>query len=304
MNEDKLIKSSKRNKSKVANQLKNKNKKSGKKRNKFEKKSMNICNDSEIKGKETVLNLIKSYNNFDFPLYKKLAFFDERYDLEADFIKHEKENHFKECSKEEKKFHTPIAYEKMGVSLLIAILDYEELNPFSRIGNTDYKSVENLRLSIANNLINSEEKFRSSSSCNNFIKNLNYMKKFKSIKEEITEKILQKDKILKRVKSEERLKNVDPNYDKINNNIIINNFNNNFFNFTNNKNFITEEKNRLNKIINNIVNQTENQQFLTDKKNMIYKLKVPDALMNRVNINHFNYNICGFGNENDDKLSN
>ncbi len=49
------------------------------------------------------------------------------------------------CASDEESFYTPIAYQKMGVSLLISILDYEGLNPFSRLYNSEFKEVRVVR---------------------------------------------------------------------------------------------------------------------------------------------------------------
>ena len=75
----------------------------------------------------------------------------------------------------------------MGISVLIAILDYEKLNPFSRLGNTEYKSIESLRVIAGNYVFNSEVKFKSSSPCKNIIEEIHNHKKANSINQKIVD---------------------------------------------------------------------------------------------------------------------
>jgi hypothetical protein len=216
----------------------------------------------------------------DFEAYKNLNFFDERYFLEANSLKNPNNKCFAQCLKEEERFYTPIAYEKMGVSLLISILDYEKLNPFSRLGSSDYKSIENLRMSVANHLFNSEEKYKSSAYCQNYMKNLDSVKKFESLNELIIHK-LNKDKVSKRSNSLS-VKKMSNHYGGLYNssNIIINNFNGKYFDLFANRGNVN-------------INTNENA---NDAKRIMYSVDVGNQLMNSININNFNNNLCNYEN--------
>jgi len=85
------------------------------------------------------------------------------------------------CFPDEETFHTPIAYQKMGISLLIAILDYEDLNPFTRLYNSDFKDVKGVRECVSKNLLFKDEKFRGNLLYSNLNKNIESFKKFNSL---------------------------------------------------------------------------------------------------------------------------
>jgi len=162
--------------------------------------------------------------------------------------------------------------------MLIAVLDYEKLNPFSRLANTEYKSIENLRISVAHQIFQGEEKYKSSAFCQNYIKNLNSVKKFESINEKIIEK-LKNRKISKRSNSMS-MRKINNAY---NNNIIINNFNNNYFGL------ISSANNPHN------INY-DNNNFITDPKKVFYNINVGDSMMSQININNYNFNVCNYSN--------
>lgn len=177
--------------------------------------------------------------------------------MEANSFKNPNNIFFSQCLKEEENFYTPIAYEKMGVSLLIAVLDYEKLNPFSRLGNSDYKSIESLRISVANHLFNSEEKYKASASCQNYIKNLDSVKKFESLNEKIIQK-LNKDKAAKRSNSMSVKKIINP------------------------YNYLYQ---------NSITNEDAN-----NAKRTLFNVDAYYAFINSINVNNFNFNISNFAN--------
>ena len=229
--------------------------------------------------RQEILKQIENFENIDFEIYQKLVFFDERYFIEANSFKNPNKIHLSDCLKEEDHFYTPIAYEKMGISLLISVLDNEKLNPFSRIGNSNYKNLENLRLSLANSIFNSEEKYKSSAYCQNYMKNLNSVKKFESLNEKIYKKISENDKALKKSNSQNVRKISNP----FNNNIVINNFSNNYFDILNNENF--SESNNQNNINNN-----------NDANKITYNINLGKSYMNNININNYNFNVCNFSN--------
>jgi hypothetical protein len=80
-------------------------------------------------------------------------------------------------------FLTPFCYEKMGIALLISLLDYEEINPFSRISNTEYCSIENLRKSLSLKLISEEDRFKHNLLFLNMAKDITRYKRQHSINE-------------------------------------------------------------------------------------------------------------------------
>ena len=65
-------------------------------------------------------------------------------------------------------FYKPKNYEKMGRQLLISVLDYEELNPFSKVFSSEYHNVFNLRKYISIKLSQEDPRFKN----NNLIQNL------------------------------------------------------------------------------------------------------------------------------------
>ena len=93
------------------------------------------------------------------------------------------------CLKDEELFYTPIAYEKMGVALLISVLDYEGLNPFSKIKKSEHKEVKVLRSATAQHIYNTNERYKNSLYYQNMYKNISTQKSFKSFYEKFFEKI-------------------------------------------------------------------------------------------------------------------
>ena len=134
-------------------------------------------------------------NEIDYESYQKLFFYDEKYTQENN-INNKTKFSFFTCLKEEGNFYTPVSYEKMGISLLISILDYEQINPFSRVGNSNYKTVENLRNITANIIYNSDDKYKGSFMCQNYMKNIHSVKKFISLNEKFSIKISQKENVI------------------------------------------------------------------------------------------------------------
>jgi len=230
-----------------------------------------------------LLKEIENFNNIDFDMYQKLMFFDERYFIEANSFTNPNNLNISQCLKEENLYYTPISYEKMGISLLIAILDYEKLNPFSRIGNSDFKTIENLRFYVANRTFNTEEKYISSAYCQNYIKNLNTVKKFESLNEKIIDKITKMEKTSKRSNSMNIRKISNP-YNNSNNNIVINNFNSNYFDLLSNGNFPPGAKLNINSNNNNL------------SKKITYNINVANSFMNNININNYNFNVHNYAN--------
>lgn len=92
------------------------------------------------------------------------------------------------CASDEDSFHTPISYQKMGVSLLTAILDYEGLNPFSRLYNSEFKDVKGVRENVSKNIYLKEDKYRGNLMISNLNKNIEAFKKFKSLFEKFIAK--------------------------------------------------------------------------------------------------------------------
>ena len=91
------------------------------------------------------------------------------------------------CYKDENNFHTPIAYEKMGISLLISILDYENMNPFTRVRKSEYNDVKGVRNIMAEFVYNSNDKYKRGLYYDNMCKNINQRKVFNSVYEKYAE---------------------------------------------------------------------------------------------------------------------
>ncbi len=153
------------------------------------------------------------------------------------------------CLPDEEFYHTPVAYHKMGASLLIAILDYEGLNPFSRIFNSQYNSVEGVRENLCNIIINKSEKFRGNLLFSNLSKNIDNFKKFNSLYEKYMTKNVRSN--CRGLVFKRKFKNQPPSSDCKNNSItispLVNTQNNSTFNcnLQNNNTFI--ERNKISK---------------------------------------------------------
>jgi hypothetical protein len=231
------------------------------------------------------LKEIENFDNIDYEMFQKLIFFDERYFMEANSFTNPNNLNISKCLKEEDQYYTPISYEKMGISLLISVLDYEKLNPFSRIGNTDFKCIENLRLYVANQIFHAEEKYKGSAFCQNYIKSLDSVKKFESINEKIIEKLFNLEKLNKRRNSSNNRNISCPYYS---NNIIINNTNNNYFDYTSEGNFAVDKYSNLNSINNNLVNRNN---YITQSKYFMINMNDNNYISNSHHLNS-DKNLC------------
>lgn len=96
------------------------------------------------------------------------------FDVNSDFI--ENRAKYKKCF--DPNLFTPVEYEKMGFSLLIAILDYEELNPYSRVFKSEYSNLSNLRKFISNRILKEDDKYRNNVMNQNLNKDICAVKKF------------------------------------------------------------------------------------------------------------------------------
>jgi hypothetical protein len=47
------------------------------------------------------------------------------------------------------RFYTPDSYMNLGKAILVSILDVFEKNPYSRVDNSEFKSMEDMRKSLA-----------------------------------------------------------------------------------------------------------------------------------------------------------
>ena len=79
---------------------------------------------------------------------------------------------------EENKLYTPEIYDRHGIGLLISILDYEELNPYSLVFNGPFKTVCEMRKFIANKLLQDEDRFRNNVLLKDLAKEITFQKKF------------------------------------------------------------------------------------------------------------------------------
>jgi len=100
----------------------------------------------------------------------------------------------------------------MGVSLLISILDYEGLNPFSRLYNSEFKEVRVVRENISKNIYQKIDKYRGNLLVSNLNKNIEAFKKFKSLFEKYILKN-EKNKI-HRFTSKSNINIINPNIEK------------------------------------------------------------------------------------------
>ena len=57
-------------------------------------------------------------------------------------------------------YFNPNIYENLGKSILISILDLFNKNPYSRIPNSNYGDIENIRKEVINHLLKSNDKFK------------------------------------------------------------------------------------------------------------------------------------------------
>lgn len=130
---------------------------------------------------ETPLKNDSSYNNPNLNSKLDHLFYEN-------FLDSEKFLRDKNCKIDNQEFYTPIAYEKMGISLLISVLDYEGLNPFSRISNSIYRDIFGVREAVSGLILNTYDKFKGNIMCTNLHKNINSLKKFTSIYEKLHNK--------------------------------------------------------------------------------------------------------------------
>ena len=79
---------------------------------------------------------------------------------------------------ENNKIYTPEIYDRHGIGILISILDYEELNPYSVIFNGPFKTVCELRKFVANKLIQDEDRFKNNILLKDLAKEISFQKKF------------------------------------------------------------------------------------------------------------------------------
>ena len=69
-------------------------------------------------------------------------------------------------------------FDRHAESLMVSILDYEELNPFSLIFNSEYRTVHELRKTIALKLLQEEDRFKNNVLLRDLAKEISYQKKF------------------------------------------------------------------------------------------------------------------------------
>ncbi len=86
-------------------------------------------------------------------------------------------------------FYHPKIYEKMGRELLISVLDYEELNPFSKVFSSEFQNVYNVRKFISLKLSQDDARFKNNNLIQNLIKDINYVKTFTSLYEKFSQKL-------------------------------------------------------------------------------------------------------------------
>jgi len=93
-------------------------------------------------------------------------------------------------------FYHPKIYEKMGRELLISVLDYEELNPFSKVFSSEFQNVYNIRKFISIKLSQDDSRFKNNNLIQNLIKDINYVKTFTSLYEKFSQKLETKSIII------------------------------------------------------------------------------------------------------------
>ncbi len=81
---------------------------------------------------------------------------------------------------------SPKSYEKMGIALVISIMDYEGINPYSRLFTSEFQSLFNLRSHVSNKLLNEDDKYKRSLANHSFNKDINSFKKTLSIFEKLS----------------------------------------------------------------------------------------------------------------------
>ena len=74
----------------------------------------------------------------------------------------------------------------MGRQLLVSVLDYEELNPFSKVFSSEFQNVFNLRKYISIKLSQEDPRFKNNNLIQNLIKNINFVKTFQSTFEKLS----------------------------------------------------------------------------------------------------------------------
>ncbi len=151
-------------------------------------------------------------------------------------------------------------------------------------------------MSVANHLLNSEEKYKSSSTCQNYVKNLNAVKKFESLNEQITANLSKIEKAsAKRNNSmiNRKISDIsDPQYGLFHNghasscgsNIVINNFNGNYFDM------LSSGKMNVNANANNVNFNDAAKKIIYN----MYNINVGNSLLNSININNYNFNLPHF----------
>jgi|JI6StandDraft_1071083.scaffolds.fasta_scaffold04024_11 hypothetical protein len=61
---------------------------------------------------------------------------------------------------ERDQFYTPQSYMNLGKAMLVSLLDVFDRNPYTRVANSEYKTLDNLRKTLSNSLYQSCERFR------------------------------------------------------------------------------------------------------------------------------------------------
>jgi hypothetical protein len=57
-------------------------------------------------------------------------------------------------------FYTPQSYMNLGKAVVVSLLDVFDKNPYTRLYNSEYKNLENLRKSLSNSIYQNCERFR------------------------------------------------------------------------------------------------------------------------------------------------
>jgi len=95
-----------------------------------------------------------------------------------EFYEDKKEYNDCEDSQNNILFYTPFSYEKMGIAILISILDYEGKNPFTKICNTNYKNLKSIRSAVAMKLVKEDDKYKGNLYFQSIAKDIDNFKKF------------------------------------------------------------------------------------------------------------------------------
>ena len=124
---------------------------------------------------DTILKQNKIEINFN-----NLSENSENFNLSTDLINENDKNVIE--------FYTPKSFEKMGRQLLISVLDYEELNPFSKVFSSEFKNVANARKFISTKLLNEDPRFKNKYQIQNLVKDINFVKDFIPLFEKFSQK--------------------------------------------------------------------------------------------------------------------